>query len=225
MALNAKSILVLLACVMDWRGQAVAQAGQDVPPSPAAARQDAPAWVQRGLPGPGHAMLKTLEGTWRVEKSLHIAVGTRDDPAVSNDLICRRELVAGGRYLHDLTEGSIAGSPYWRLGLLGYSTMDERYEWVTIDAANANMMIYLGRPGSGEETPVSLYGVFTDQGMLGEETVGQPVGQRTEVQIISADRHVVELYFTPPGGEEFLADRSVYTRLREPARGGAVDEP
>lgn len=28
-------------------------------------------------------------------------------------------------------------------------------------------------------------------------------------------RHIVELYFTPPGGEEILADRSVYTRIRQ----------
>ncbi len=37
---------------------------------------------------------------------------------------------AGGRFLYDVTEGTLADGPYWRMGVLGYSTMDERYEWV-----------------------------------------------------------------------------------------------
>lgn len=182
--------------------------------APAAAQQEVPAWVERGLPGPAHEQLDALEGTWRVEKSLFIALGTRDDPATSSDLICRREWLADGRFLRDVTEGTIAGTPYWRLGLLGYSTMDERYEWVTIDAANASMMIYLGEPGSGQALPITMSGVFTDQGVIGEETVGEPIGQRTVIQIVNDDRHIVELYFTAPNGEEFLADRSVYTRVQ-----------
>jgi hypothetical protein len=42
-----------------------------------------------------------------------------------------------------LTEGSALGAPYWRKGWLGYSNMDNRYEWITIDAVNSNMMIML----------------------------------------------------------------------------------
>jgi hypothetical protein len=93
--------------------------------------------------------------------------------------------------------------------------MDERYEWITVDATNANMMIYLGAPRTAEQTPISMAGVFTDQGVLGEETVGKPVGMRTVIRIESEDRHVMELYLTPPGADELLADRSVYTRLAE----------
>lgn len=50
--------------------------------------------------------------------------------------------------------------------------------------------------------------------MIGEETVGEPIGQPTVIQIVSDDRHIVELYFTAPNGEEFLADRSVYTHVQ-----------
>lgn len=59
-----------------------------------------------------------------------------------------------------------------------------------------------------------MSGAFTDQGMIGEETVGKPIDQGTVIQIESDDRHIVELYFTGPNGEEFLADRSVYTRVQ-----------
>lgn len=186
--------------------------------APAAAQQPQPAEIgkviERGLPGPGHAALKPLEGTWRVEMSVYMVLGTVEKPAVSTDLVTRRQWVADGRYLQDVTEGSFAGAPYYRQGLLGFSNIDQRYEWITVDASNANMMIYQGEPGSGPRLPVSVKGVFTDQGWLGEHVVGKPVPMRTEIRIESNDRHVFDLFFTPPGGVETLVDRKVYTRVK-----------
>src|SRR5262245_32781360 len=183
------------------------------PADPPAAQSDMPIFLRRGLPGPGHDALKPLEGTWRVEMSVYMVLGTPEKPAVSTDIVCRREWVAGGRYLRDVTEGTFAATPYYRQGLLGYSNVDRRYEWVTIDGANANMMIYLGAAGTGPRLPIEMSGVFTDQGWLGEATAGKPVGMRTVIKIESADRHVFELFFTPSGGQEMLVDRKVYTRL------------
>lgn len=187
-----------------------------VPTSSNAEKADAPdlpAFARRGLPGPGHAALAPLVGTWRVENSIFIAIGTPDRPVVSDQITCRREWVAGGRFLRDVTEGTIGGGPYWREGLLGYSNMDQRYEWVTADGFNANMMIYLGDKGAGPRLPIVMSGVFTDQGVAGEQAAGRQVGMRTVISIESPDRHVFELYVTPPGAREFLADRKVYTRV------------
>jgi hypothetical protein len=177
--------------------------------------QQMPAWAQSGLPGPSHAALEQLVGTWRVENTIYIAVGTRDKPAISKDIICRREWIAGGRYIRDVTEGTIGGGQYWRMGLLGYSNIDKRYEWITVDGFNTNMMIYAGAGGPGAGAPISMSGIFTDAGVLGEQTAGKSVGMRTLIRIESKDRHIFELYFTPPGEREFLADRKVYTRMTE----------
>jgi hypothetical protein len=182
-------------------------------PTRSDAQGDLPAFARRGLPGPGHAALAPLVGTWRVENSIYIAIGTPEKSVVSGDIICRREWVAGGRFLRDVTEGTIGGGPYWREGLLGYSNMDQRYEWVTADGFNANMMIYLGDKGSGQRQPIVMSGVFTDQGVAGEHAAGKEVGMRTVIRIESPDRHVFELYVTPPGAREFLADRKIYTRM------------
>ena len=186
--------------------------------APAAAQQPQPAEIgkviERGLPGPGHAALKPLEGTWRVEMSVYMVLGTVEKPAVSTDLVTRRQWVADGRYLQDVTEGSFAGAPYYRQGLLGFSNIDQRYQWITVDASNANKMINQGEPGSGPRLPVSVKGVFTDQGWLGVHVVGMPVRMRTVIRIESNDRHVFDLFFTPPGGVETLVDRKVYTRVK-----------
>ncbi len=184
--------------------------------NPATAPQsELPAWMRRGIPGKGHAALEPLIGNWRVHKSIFGTMGRSPDmpPIITEDITTRRQWVADGHYMEDLTEGTIDGKKYWRKGWLGYSIMDRRYEWVTIDPLNTTMMVYYGKAGSGETTPIDMTGVFTDQGVVNENTVGKPVGQRTVIRIENNDRHVIELYFTPPGGKEQLADRSVYTRV------------
>jgi quinol monooxygenase YgiN len=199
---------------------AMALAGLLVLPVPTRATdgqagQDVPAWVKRGFPAEGHAALEPLIGSWRVHKSIYGTMGRSPDlpPIVSDEITTTREWVAGGHYIQDTTTGSVEGQPYWRRGWLGYSNMDRRYEWVTIDSLNTTMMIYLGKPGSGTERPIVMTGAFTDQGVVGEDTVGKLVAMRTVIRIENPDRHVFELYFTPPGGREQLADRSVYTRV------------
>jgi hypothetical protein len=141
-------------------------------------------------------------------------LGRRADepPITSEDLVARREWVAGGRYLEDTTEGTLAGARYWRRGWLGYDNMDRRYQWVTIDATNAGLMSYASRKGSGPQTTINLTGVFTDQGVAGEAYVGKTIPMRTLIRIESNDRHIIELYFTRPGTKETLATRAVYTR-------------
>jgi Protein of unknown function (DUF1579) len=126
------------------------------------------------------------------------------------------------RFLHDVTEGSIAGGPYYRMGLLGYSNEDARYEFVTVDGMNANMMIYRSDPVKGAQRPdaarnvaISMSGTFTDQGLISEQTAGLVIAQRTVIRIQSDNRHEIDLYFTPPGQAEMLIDHSTYTRMRQ----------
>jgi hypothetical protein len=136
-------------------------------------------------------------------------------PITSSDLTCHRTWIDGGRFLEDTTQGTVAGGPYWRKGWLGYDNMDRRYEWVTIDAINSMMMSYSGAPGSGARQPIIMDGVFTDQGVAGEDTVGKAVKMRTVIRIEDDDHHVIELYFTRPGEKEALAQRQVYTRVKD----------
>jgi hypothetical protein len=172
----------------------------------------APPFVQRGLPGPFHAVLKPLEGSWAVDKRIYIAVGSADHPAMSSGMTCRRRWFGGDRHLDDITEGRLGDGTYYRMGVLGFSTMDHRYEWVTFDALNANSMIYRSEALERPAPRIVMNGVFTDQGLLGEALAGKAIPMRTTVAIISADRHVIDLHFMPPGQPEVLIDHSIYNR-------------
>jgi hypothetical protein len=132
-------------------------------------------------------------------------------------MTCHREWISetGNRHLRDVTRGPVAGNPYYRLGILSYSTMDKRYEWNTADALDANMMTYKGAKDSASvKGDIVMTGEFTDQGVLGDVYAGKNVEQRTLIKIESPNRHVFELYLTPPGEQEQLAARGTYTRRK-----------
>ena len=113
---------------------------------PQSSQQDVPGWIRRGLPGSGHEALEPLVGRWRVRYEVYGTLGRRGDepPIVSEDVTTRREWIGEGRFIEDTTEGTLMGAPLWRRGWLGYSNMDQRYEWVTIDSVNPTMMTYMG---------------------------------------------------------------------------------
>jgi len=92
--------------------------------------------------------------------------------------------------------------------------MDKRYEWTTADNFTPILMAYRAADGSGVSMPIVMSGTFTDPGVTGEQNVGKSIPMRTVIRIESNDRHVFELYFTPPGGKEVLADRMVFTRIK-----------
>ena len=99
----------------------------------------------------------------------YIAGGSPKKPIIASDVICLREWIAetGNRHLRDVTQGTVAGNPYYRLGILSYSTMDKRYEWNTVDALNTNMMTYKGARGSASlGGEIVMSGEFPDQGVL-----------------------------------------------------------
>lgn len=172
-----------------------------------------PPFAQRGLPGRFHSAIHSLQGEWLVDKEIYIAIGSPEAPARSVGMVAQRFWFAGGRHLHDVTQGALAGAPYYRLGILGFSNIDSRYEWVTFDALNANMMLYRSARLDNPSAHFELSGTFTDQGLLGETFAGKEIAMRTVFDIQNDDRHLIELYFTPPGRGEQLIDRSLYTRM------------
>ncbi|WP_431919300.1 DUF1579 family protein [Nonomuraea jabiensis] len=167
-------------------------------------------------PGPFHRRLDPLAGTWKAVKTNYLLGGGK--PIVSRDITVTTRWIAktGGRFLEERTEGTLGGHPYYRLGVLGFSTIDRRYEWTTFDSVTPTAMTYRGPALSKRTNELSLPGTFTDPGVLGPEYVGKTIPMRTVITIRSNDKHTFDLYFTPPGQSERLVDRVVYTR-RVPA--------
>jgi hypothetical protein len=208
--MRAEWFVVFVAGVLAFASLGVAAAETHSPP-------EMPPWMKRGLPSAGHRALDPLIGKFHAHMYVYRTFGRDPNapPIESDDLTCTRAWVGDGRYIEDLTVGTAAGGKYWRKGWLGYSNMDREYQWVTIDAFNSDMMSYASQKGVAVGQPIVMTGVFTDQGVAGEAAVGKSVPMRTVIKIESNDKHVFELYFTPPpANKEVLATRVVYTRIK-----------
>ncbi|MBF6416358.1 DUF1579 family protein [Nocardia cyriacigeorgica] len=162
----------------------------------------------------GHARLNTLVGEWTADKSTYVAGGTPEAPLRGTDLVSRWHWIAetGGNFLQEEVSGTMSGKPYYRLGLLGYSPLDDRYEWTTVDSVTPMTMTYRGTKGSATADVIAMSGEFTDPGVLGPENTGKTTPMRTQIHLESPDRVVMEIFFTPAGLPERLADRVVLTR-------------
>jgi len=160
--------------------------------------------------------LNDLEGNWQVRKEIYVATGSPEKPARSSGIVTRRNWFGGtAKHLLDITEGTVDGSPYYRLGVLGFSNVDGEYEWSTFDGLNANMMLYRSEKLATPRRNIAMTGVFTDQGLFDETTAGKQIPMRTVIDIPNRDHHTIDLFFTPPGREEMLIEHTVYDRLAE----------
>jgi len=172
-----------------------------------------PIAVRNGLPTELHRRLDTLVGRYDVDKYTYFLGGTPENP-IRSTLECDIRWLdeTGGRVLSVEDSGLLVGAPYFRRGLLSYASMDDRYEWVTIDNVTSAQMQFKGTPGTGSDDEIWMSGSFTDPGVLGDEYIGKSIGIRTLIRIDSPDQHVIEMHFTPPGEPERLADHMTCTR-------------
>ncbi|MBF6206313.1 DUF1579 family protein [Streptomyces gardneri] len=163
----------------------------------------------------GHRRLNQLVGEWKGEKSTFVAGGTADNP-IKREIVSRWEWIAetGNNFLREEAEDIQGSAAYYRLGLLGFSPTDNRYEWSTVDSITPMTMSYKGAKGSGGDAEIVMAGEFTDPGVLGEQFIGKTIAMRTVIRLESADRVVMEISFTPPGEAERVADRVVLTRRK-----------
>ncbi|MEV6280910.1 DUF1579 family protein [Nocardia sp. NPDC051832] len=161
---------------------------------------------------PGHTRLDQLVGEWTAEKQTFVAGGTPENPLVARDVVSRWRWITktGNNFLQEEVEGVQGDRPYYRLGMLGYSPTDDRYEWTTVDNVTPMMMIYRGAKASGSAGEITMTGNFTDPGIAGHP--GATIPMRTVIKLESDDRTVMEISFTPPGEPERLIDRVVLTR-------------
>ncbi|MEV0407276.1 DUF1579 family protein, partial [Actinoallomurus sp. NPDC050550] len=124
-------------------------------------------------PGPYQHALDPLVGTWKAVKTNYILGGGK--PIISHDITVTTGWITktGGRFLEEKTEGTLGANHYYRLGILGFSNIDHRYEWTTFDSVTPTAMTYRGNPVTTISPALSIPGEFTDPGVLGPQYLGK----------------------------------------------------
>jgi hypothetical protein len=175
--------------------------------SPGAAQESASARL--AAPGPEHAWLEPLVGTWDVQMRVFPAAGA-EPIAAEGPLRAERVWTLDGRYLREELRGTVFGRAAARDAIMGYNRLDRRVELVTVDTFEPGQMIYVGR---GDEGPggFSLYGESVEAG-LGADPTGRMRHLRFEWKLVSKDENIQRIFVTYPGESEFLFVEQHFTR-------------
>lgn len=156
-------------------------------------------------PGDEHALMQPMVGAFRAEVSLFMGPG---EPVVMRGSM-RNEWDLGGLFLKQTYTGDPAadgqpgfdGRGYW-----GFNQTTGEYEGFWIDIATSMFQLERGSVDASGR-------VWTMIGQL-PHPQGGTLRKKSVITVESPDRHRIEQFLTPEGGEEFRSMQIVFTRSR-----------
>jgi len=164
------------------------------------AKDDAAAWMELARPGPQHAELMKLAGTWKVQGKSWM------DPAADPVEYAGESVftpVLGGRFLRQEVHTPMMGMDFEGVGYLGFDKAIGKYVTVWLDSMGTGIMNLVGEqtvPGKAW----SYAGKYHGPG-------GQAVSFRQEISLTGADGITMEMYVDYGQGEAKCMEQ-VYTR-------------
>ena len=162
------------------------------------------AYVRAGTPGPQHKLLEPIIGKWNFAgKFWHM---DSSQPAMEAKGTAERKWVLGGRFVLDEAQsGSFEGEAFKGLGMMGYDNVQEKFVSIWTDSMTTAITQSVGTADAAGK-------VFTYHKEEVDPLTKQKFKARDVVKIEGKDRHVMEMYKTPPGGKEFKTGEIVFTR-------------
>lgn len=182
-AMAISAVLVVALSTASW-------ADDKVPKNP---EEFARAMAEAGKPGPEHARLASLEGTWTYTCKFWL---DPSQPPMESKGTIERRLILGGRFLEERVTGTnFDGKPGFEgLSLLGYDNGRKKYT----STWNCNMGTgtCLGL-GSADESGTKLTFQTEAYCPLQKKTIKG----REEIRVEGSDKIVAESYVTEDGKE------------------------
>jgi hypothetical protein len=151
-------------------------------------------------PGPEHARLVALSGTWEVELTFWFQPGT---PAVKTKGTSTIRPLFDGLFIEERIDGVLNGTPFTTLAWTGFNTSTHEYEATRIASTNT---IRIAESGVWDERA----GQFELKGSY--KLAGDTWTQRTVIQPSSADTMVVASYLSFGNVPEWKAVEIRYKR-------------
>lgn len=158
-----------------------------------------PTVVSRG-PGPEHARLTAMSGTWDVELTFWFQPGR--PPVVSKGVSVIRPLFDGS-FIEERIDGTLNGAAFTTLAWTGYNTGTQQYEATRIASTNT---IQIAEAGAWDEVAhrLELKGSYN--------LAGETWTQRTDIEPTSSNTMVVSSYLSFGKVPEWKAVEIRYTR-------------
>jgi len=193
-----KTILCALALCAAFAMTAAADAPKKSDPATDAAMAE---MMKYANPGPKHALLKPMAGTWDAVVKSWVGPG---DPVTSKGVM-KNEMTLGGRYLESKYKGEFQGAPFDGYGLTGYDIKAGKLISLWTDTMSTTWMTSSGDfSADGKE-------IVTTGTMDGPD--GKPMAVRMVTRLDSPDKHVYTMY-GQANGQEAPVMEITYTRKK-----------
>ena len=156
------------------------------------------AWQEYMTPGPEHAELAEMVGTWNAS----ITDYTMGEQKYSGEATF--EMILGGRYLKQTMQSEMMGMPWTGVGTTGFDNAAGEYISVWMDSMGTGISVMRGT--LIDPQTVEMKGEMIDPVSKG------PIQMRILQKDIDANTVTFEMFMTPPNTPEMKALEIVYTR-------------
>ncbi len=159
-------------------------------------------------PGPEHAPLARLAGTWNAVAHFR---ALPDQPMQSSKARETRRMGCDGFWLICDYEGELLGQRFEGHSTVGYDQVQKKYTGIWADSMSSSLSVISGRFEESTRT-------FTYENTTFDPGTGQPFVFTVKDVIEDDDHHVTSIFMKGPDGKDFESLRIEYTREGAPPR-------
>lgn len=153
-------------------------------------------------PGPEHARLTAMAGTWDVEMTFRFRP---DGPGVPVKATSTIRPIVGGFFIEETIDGALNGTPFTTMAWTGYNTSTRQYEATRIATTNTARIAEAG----AYDEQAKQFELKADYSLAGDTW-----HQRTVIQQPSPDAMTATSYLSFGAVPEWKAVEMKYTRRR-----------
>ena len=159
------------------------------------------AYMKAAAPGPEHARLARMVGTWDMQ------VTSYDGPTPHTDAGTAVFTIGlGGRVLTQNVKSSMAGMPYEGSGSEGFDNVSKKYWSVWTDSMSTGPLMSWGTCDAA--------GACAYEGTSNDPMTGKAMTSRMTLKPQGADKQVFDFFGPGPDGKEVKMMEIVYTRKK-----------
>jgi hypothetical protein len=186
--------------------EAEAAAAKDKTTTPPSQEELTAAMIKLASPGPEHAALNPLAGSWKTTvKSFFGPAGPVSQPQVTEGT-CDRNWAMGGRYLVSSYKGAFNGMPFEGMEVLGYDNMKKQYVSSWMDNMGTGIMQSWGGAMDPATKSFTLTGSAPDPS-------GKEMTMREVTNIVDGNTYTMTMFATM-GAQEQKVMEITYTRVK-----------
>lgn len=148
------------------------------------------AWQAAGTPGPAHAVLKTMAGTY----SASVKMFDPGQPVQESQGTSDNKMILGERFFEQNFKGTAMGQPFEGRALYGFDNTTQKYQSVWIDSMGT--VIHLS-----EGTADKSGKVLTFKGSMVDPLTKKSSKTRAVLTLVDPAKHTYESFITIKGKE------------------------